>query len=80
MSNQRKPGEWLKSDILDEKQDFITIDEYIERYHPTICRTTIGYWMQKGYISWFRPGNERFVVLTEASIDYQPNKYVGKRT
>ena len=66
-------------EIKSQDLEYVTINEFIERYHPTLRRESLSYAYKNDKIDYYRPGREIFVVLTEYTKNYRPNNYKGKR-
>ena len=63
-----------KEDVISQKMKYVTIQEFIDKYHPGLTPPAINYAMRKDIdkIDYFTPGRERLIVLTEKTLKYQP--------
>lgn len=58
--------------VRDEKLKFLTIQQFIDKYHPGLKSMSIDYAIRKDKVDWFKPGRERFIVLTPHTLKYNP--------
>ena len=67
-------AELKKNKVIDEKLKYLTIQEFIDKYHPGLTAPAINYAMKKSVdkIDYFTPGRERLIVLTEKTLSYRP--------
>lgn len=68
-------GELTLEQVISNKLHYITTLEFINKYHPGIRSETVGVWMRNNKIHYFKPGRERYVVLTKQTLEIKPNKY-----
>lgn len=69
-----------KKDVLDGKLKFMTITEFIEKYHPGLKSMSVDYAIRKGKVDYFKPGRERFIVLTKNTLSYNPIDHPTRST
>ena len=68
-----KAGEMSKEMVIEYQLDYMSINEFKAKYHPDKHFSTINYWINHGYINWFRPGgSQRLVVITYLSQNFDP--------
>lgn len=72
--------QYTQAQILQHKLSFMTIADFVKKYHPTIQTATVSYWIDNDFIDWFRPGLERFVVLTYKTLSKKPNRYKTRKS
>lgn len=68
-------GEVTLEKIKEHDLKIMTIKAYRDKYHPGTPVETISYWITKNYIHYFRPGRERFIVMTTESKSRKVNDY-----
>ena len=52
------------------KLKFKPILQFIEEYNLTYTEEAIGYHMKSDYIDWMQPSRDRFVVLSEKTLNF----------
>lgn len=65
-------------DLDNKNLSTLTIKNFIQAYHPGLSRETIRVAIAKDKIDHHRPGNEYFVVLTEKTRSYIPQKHKNR--
>jgi hypothetical protein len=73
-----KLGKLTLKDIKKYNLDIMTIRDFRDKYHPDTPVETVSYWITKNQIHYFRPGRERFVVLTKETLSKEVNEYTTK--
>lgn len=61
-----------KDKVLKDKLGFLTIQEFIDKYHPGLTAPAINYAITEDKVDYMQPGRERFIVLSEKTLKYQP--------
>lgn len=68
-------GELTLKQIADNDLKIMSIKDFRDEYHPNAPVETISYWVAKEYIHYFRPGRERFIVLSKKTLSKKVNTY-----
>ena len=72
-------GKLTKEQVIENKLNYMTMVEFVKKYHPGLRPETVSYWMRKNKVHWFKPGRERFIVLTPESMSYKPSPYRNRK-
>lgn len=73
-------AEIKQAKILKEDLKFMTIQKFIDKYHPGLKSMSIDYAIKKGKVDHFKPGRERFIVLTAHTLKYNPIDHPRRST
>ena len=63
-----------QEDILKNDYKFMPIHDFLETYKSSFQPEAIGYHMAQGFIDWYQPARDRFVVLSEKTKNYYLKK------
>lgn len=69
-----------KKKVVKENLDFMTIHDFIKKYHPGLTVPSINYAIDKDKLDYMQPGRERFIILTAKSLKYQPIDHPNRTT
>lgn len=69
-----------KNKVIKEKLKYLTISEFIEKYHPGLTAPAINYAIKNDKVDYFQPGRERLIVLTEKTLKYNPINHPTRST
>ena len=58
-----------------EGYDYMSIQDFIDKYHPGLSVQAVHYCCRKDKVDFIKPGRERLIVLTEKTLSYKPLKY-----
>lgn len=72
-------GELTKQKVIEQQFNYMTMKQYVNKYFPGTRPETVSHWMTQNKVHWFKPGRERFIVLTSESLRVKPGKYGNRK-
>lgn len=65
-----------KEEVVEKGYEFVTVQTFCDSFNPdSISRENVFYLIKNDKVDYMRPGNERFIVMTDKTKSYRPMNY-----